>query len=204
MHEEARNFTLYIKSKFPQYFENYRFVLDVGSADINGNNMFLFNNCIYISNDVVPSKNVIIVSETSKLPFSDASFDIIISTECFEHDMNYKKSFQKIIKLLKPGGLFVFTCATNGRAEHGTLRTSPSESMTTRYDNEWANYYKNLTDDDVIEAFEEDIELFSQYCFYENTKSHDLYFWGIKNSQSSVKIDDYNDDHIIKLKNKNV
>lgn len=180
MHDEARHFTLYTKSSFPEFFDNYKFVLDVGSADINGNNMFLFSNCVYISNDVVPARNVTIVSETSKLPFTDASFDTIISTECFEHDMNYEASVKKIVRLLKPGGLFVFTCATTGRAEHGTLRTSPSESMTSVYHDvpEWANYYKNLTEDDF--AFLD--EHFQDFCFYTNTKSFDLYFWGIKKS----------------------
>lgn len=193
MHDEARRFTLYAKSEFPQFFENYRFVLDVGSADINGNNMFLFSNCVYLANDVVPARNVTIVSETRKLPFSDASFDTIVSTECFEHDMHYEESFKKIVQLLKPGGLFVFTCASTGRAEHGTLRTCPSESMTTRYTEvpEWANYYKNLTEDDFpTDAFE-------SYCFYTNTKSFDLYFWGIKKGGDSLlhPDDDYTDDN---------
>jgi SAM-dependent methyltransferase len=190
MHDEARRFTLYVKSKFPQFFENYRFVLDVGSADINGNNMFLFTNCVYLSNDVVPARNVSIVSETRNLPFSDASFDTIVSTECFEHDMHYEESIKKIIRLLKPGGLFFFTCASTGRAEHGTLRTTPSESMTTNIP-EWANYYKNLTEDDI------DIEdAFDRYCFYNNTKSCDLYFWGIKKGggERVEDVEDYTED----------
>lgn len=192
MHDEARRFTLYVKKHFPQFFENYRFVLDVGSADINGNNLFLFSNCIYLSNDVVPARNVTIVSETKNLPFSDASFDTIVSTECFEHDMHYEESFKKIIKLLKPGGLFLFTCASTGRAEHGTLRTTPSESMTTNIP-EWANYYKNLTEDDFP------TEDFENYCFYNNTKSFDLYFWGIKKGGSGVVVEeDYMDDGVVK------
>jgi SAM-dependent methyltransferase len=197
MHDEAKQFTLYVKSKFPQFFENYRFVLDVGSADINGNNMHLFSNCVYISNDVVPARNVTIVSETRNLPFSDASFDTIVSTECFEHDMHYEESMNKIVKLLKPGGLFCFTCASTGRAEHGTARTTPSESMTTRYTEvpEWANYYKNLTEDDIS------VDDFQSYCFYTNTKSHDLYFWGIKKSECRMWPpipDDYSGDGIVK------
>lgn len=197
MHDEARNFTLYVKSKFPKFFENYRFVLDVGSADINGNNMFLFTNCVYIANDVVPARNVTIVSETRNLPFSDASFDTIVSTECFEHDMNYNESVKTIIRLLKPGGLFLFTCASTGRAEHGTLRTCPSDSMTTRYTEvpEWANYYKNLTEDD-FDAVE---DTFESYCFYNNEKSHDLYFWGIKKGVCA-SVEDYTDDGVIKGK----
>lgn len=198
MHDEARRFTLYVKSKFPQFFENYRFVLDVGSADINGNNMFLFNNCVYLANDVVPARNVTIVSETRNLPFSDASFDTIVSTECFEHDMHYEESIHKIIQLLKPGGLFCFTCASTGRAEHGTRRTTPSESMTTRVTDfpEWPDYYKNLTADDI------DLEdSFETYAFYTNDKSHDLYFWGIKKGGAKTTptpTEDFVDDGVIK------
>jgi SAM-dependent methyltransferase len=200
MHDEAKRFTFYVKSEFPQFFENYRFALDVGSADINGNNMDLFSNCVYLSNDVVPARNVTIVSETRHLPFSDASFDTIVSTECFEHDMNYTESIQSIIRLLKPGGLFAFTCASTGRAEHGTLSTSPSESMTTKYEKvpEWANYYKNLTEDDFGTMLEDSFE---QYCFYTNTKSFDLYFWGIKKGGISADpTEDYTDEGVIKGK----
>lgn len=197
MHTEARDFTVYVKSQFPEFFDNYKFALDVGSADINGNNMHLFKNCVYLSNDVVSGRNVTIVSETSKLPFTDASFDTIVSTECFEHDMKYEDSLKKIVKLLKPGGLFLFTCASTGRAEHGTLRTSPTESMTTSYKEvpEWANYYKNLTEDDVADIL---VPEFAQYCFYTNTKSCDLYFWGIKNGGATASPEDYISDGVIK------
>lgn len=180
MHGEARDFTLYVKNTFPEFFEGEKTILDVGSADINGNNRFLFDeSCKYNGNDVVQSENVTIVSTTSELPFEDEYFDTIISTECFEHDMNYKESFKKIEKMLKPGGLFVFTCASTDRPEHGTLRTSEKASKTTEINNEeWANYYKNLVASDVTECL--NVENFSPYAFYTNTKSHDLYFWGIK------------------------
>ena len=85
MHLEAKEFTLYVSSLFPNYFNNKK-VLDVGSGDINGNNRFLFNNCEYVGNDVISAPNVTIVSKTKDLPFEDETFDTIISTECFEHD----------------------------------------------------------------------------------------------------------------------
>ena len=43
MHIEARDFTLFVKSIFPEYFSNV-VILDVGSGDINGNNQCLFEN----------------------------------------------------------------------------------------------------------------------------------------------------------------
>lgn len=45
------------------------------------------------------------------------TFDTIISTECFEHDPEYSESLNKIYKMLKPDGLFCFTCASTNRME---------------------------------------------------------------------------------------
>ena len=46
MHDQARDFTMFVKQILGNYFINKR-VLDVGSGDINGNNRFLFENCEY-------------------------------------------------------------------------------------------------------------------------------------------------------------
>ena len=87
MHLEARYFTLFVKRILNDFFIG-KVVLDVGSGDINGNNRFLFENCNYEGNDVVQAPNVTIVSKTKDLQFEDNSFDTIISTECFEHDLS--------------------------------------------------------------------------------------------------------------------
>ncbi len=181
MHEQARKFTLFIKEKFPQYFTGKK-VLDVGSGDINGNNRFLFDaaTCQYEGNDVFPGRNVTLVCKTSALPFVDNSFDTIVSTECFEHDPDYQASFRKIVSMLKPGGLFFFTCASTGRAEHGTRRTTPDQSLGAFGGVElWQDHYKNLTVEDLDAAV--DIKnTFSMYASYFHTSANDLYFWGIK------------------------
>jgi SAM-dependent methyltransferase len=179
MHIQARDFTVFIKSILSEYFSNKR-VLDVGSGDINGNNRFLFENCEYNGNDVVSAPNVTIVSKTKDLPFEDNFFDTIISTECFEHDPEYKASLIKIYSMLKPGGLFCFTCASTGRAEHGTRRTNPKDSFGTMGNLlDMIDYYKNLTDIDVNDVLNFN-ELFSSCDTYYNAESNDLYFVGIK------------------------
>ena len=179
MHKEARAFTLFVKSVLIDYFTNKR-VLDVGSGDINGNNRFLFENCDYDGNDVMQAPNVTIVSKTKDLPFKNKTFDTIISTECFEHDPEYKESFLKIYKMLKPGGLLVFTCASTGRKEHGTRRTSPNASYGTIANlDDMSDYYKNLTEKDVDEVLNLK-NSFSVWDTYYNSKSKDLYFVGIK------------------------
>ena len=186
MHPEAKHFTIFVKSIVKDYFINKN-VLDVGSGDINGNNCFLFENCKYEGNDVISAPNVTIVSKTKDLPFTDNTFDTIVSTECFEHDPEYKDSFIKIYKMLKPDGLFFFTCASTGRGEHGTRRTSPNASYGTLGKLEdMIDYYRNLTEIDLNNILKLN-ELFSVWDTYYNEKSHDLYFIGIKKGQNTFK-----------------
>jgi SAM-dependent methyltransferase len=166
------------------FFVNKR-VLDVGSGDINGNNRFLFENCEYDGNDVIEANNVTIVSKTKDLPFEDNTFDTIISTECFEHDPEYKESFIKIYNMLKPDGLFFFTCAGFGRGEHGTRRTSPESSYGTIGNlDDMSDYYKNLTIFDLNEVLPLN-KYFSVWDSYYNYESKDLYFIGIKKGISN-------------------
>lgn len=185
MHDEARLFTLFCKQLFPEMFDGKR-VLDVGSGDINGNNRFLFTNCDYDGNDVAPAPNVTIVSKTSTLPFANETFDTILSTECFEHDPEWMQSFRTILRMLKPGGLFCFTCASTGRGEHGTRRTTPQDSYGTIGGvNGWTDYYKNLTLEDVRRVFDLD-STFVVWDSYYNSVTKDLYFYGIKRPSSLV------------------
>lgn len=184
MHLEAKHFTVFCKETYSTFFSNKK-VLDVGSGDINGNNKFLFENCEYHGNDVFPAKNVTVVSKTSNLDFKDETFDVICSTECFEHDPEYEQSFKKIVKMLKPGGLFFFTCASTGRAEHGTRRTTPHDSYGTIGNVEgWTDYYKNLTIQDVDKCINLR-DTFDIYSSYHNYYAKDLYFYGIKKGGES-------------------
>jgi SAM-dependent methyltransferase len=184
MHVQARDFTVFVKKILGNYFINKR-VLDVGSGDINGNNRFLFENCEYDGNDVIQTNNVTIVSKTKDLPFTDNTFDTIISTECFEHDPEYKESFIKIYNMLKPDGMFCFTCASTGRREHGTKRTTPRDSYGTIGNlPDMSNYYKNLTETDLNDVLSLNA-LFSVWDTYYNNESKDLYFVGIKKGNSN-------------------
>jgi SAM-dependent methyltransferase len=201
MHIQAKEFTLFVKDIYKNYFINKK-VLDVGSGDINGNNKFLFENCEYDSNDVIEANNVTIVSKTKDLLFLDETFDTIISTECFEHDPEYKESLKKIYKMLKPDGLFCFTCASTGRAEHGTRRTSPNDSYGTigKLD-DMHDYYKNLNIIDINEVLDLN-KSFSNWESYYNSESKDLYFIGIKknnNLKNYINNNVFNTKHTIKI-----
>lgn len=177
-HLEQREYCTKVKTLLPTHFIN-KSVLDVGSLDINGSNRYLFDNCSYYGIDIGPGANVDFVSKAHEFNAPDGLYDVIISTECFEHDMYYPLSLTNIVRMLKSKGLFVFTCATTGRDEHGTARTSPGDAPLLANYGEWSNYYKNLTEQDIRDVI--DIESnFEQFAFEVNDVSHDLYFWGIK------------------------
>ena len=174
-HPNQRNYTQSVVNKYPELFTNKN-VLDVGSLDINGNNRFMFTNCKYTGLDVGEGKNVDVVSPVH-LYDTEERYDVIVSTECFEHDRHYVESLNKIVNLLNDGGIFVFTCATTGRAEHGTRRTSPEAAPLLQ--GEWSDYYKNLTEQDIKESLDLD-EIFSEYSFSFDYSYCDIYFYGIK------------------------
>lgn len=161
-----------VKVAHPEYFIGVT-VLDIGSLDINGNNRYLFHQCDYTGIDIGDGANVDEVC-SGHLYKSDKEFDIIISTECFEHDKHWVETIHNAIRLLKQGGMLLFTCATDGRPEHGTKRTSPKDSPFT------TDYYKNLTEADIRAKVDID-NIFTQYKFKARTTfPQDLYFYGIK------------------------
>lgn len=191
-HKEQRDFCIKVKNKFPDFFKNKK-VLDIGSLDINGSNRDLFENCDYLGIDVGEGRNVDLISVGHLFQGPDEYFDTIISTEVFEHDMFYEKTIQNIMRMLKPGGLFLFTCAAPGRPEHGTRRSGEHcAPLLIQISEDWADYYKNLEDNDIkqINGFN---QTFPDGVF-ELNNIHieipaDLYFYGIKGG-TKYHIDD--------------
>ena len=184
-HPEQATFVNSVKERLPEYFNEVS-VLDVGSADINGNNRQHFSSPEYTGLDIGLAKNVDVISPVH-LYKPERTFDVVISTGCFEHDFYWEYSLKRIVELLREGGLFVFTCATTGHPEHGTKRTTPHDSLTAHHtliferpeETLWPNYYKNLEENDIRAAL--DLEsIFSEFGFDTNDHPKDLYFWGIK------------------------
>lgn len=174
-HPEQARFCASVKQRFPQFFKGVD-VLDVGSLDINGNNRFLFEDYTYTGVDIGEGKNVDVVSKGHEYK-PDKQFDVVISTECFEHDQHWKDTIQNCIDLTRDKGLFLFSCATTGRNEHGTTRTTPQDSPFSHI--QFNDYYMNLTEHDIrnIQGFDES---FSEMQFSTHNGTKDLYFYGIK------------------------
>lgn len=177
-HIEQQLFCLGARDRFPQYFRGVR-VLDCGSLDINGSNRGLFENSHYTGIDVGLGPNVDTVCKTHEFTAPDGAYDTIISTECFEHDQFWPKSLANISRMLKSGGFLLFTCATEGRPEHGTRRSKPEDSPLTVQHGDWGDYYRNLTEADMVAVWPV-ASLFAAYEFVVNSTAHDIYFWGIK------------------------
>ena len=178
-HQAQIEFCTSVRNRFPTWFDHGA-VLDCGCLDLNGNNRYLFQGGSYLGIDVAHGKNVDIVSPIHMFNARSGMFDFIISTECFEHDMHWQASFKNMYRMLRDGAMLMFTCASPGRKEHGTLRSEPeSAPLLASQNEEWANYYRNLSVEDFMEAFDID-KMFERYEWKINKDACDLYFWGIK------------------------
>ena len=178
-HEQQHDFYRRVKARYPRFFSDVK-VVDIGSLDINGSTKAIFSHpYYYVGVDLAPGKNVDVICP-GHLYDAGFSFDVVTSSECFEHDMYYVRTLNNMVRLLRSGGLMVFTCATEGRSEHGTLRTSPEDApFLLDIDPKWANYYKNLTEDDIRAAIDIN-NTFTEFGFEIGHETKDLYFWGIK------------------------
>lgn len=177
----------FVKSITSLIAENRNFkskkVLEIGSYDVNGSVRQFFPHSDYIGVDLIEGPGVDLICEGDKISHEDNIYDVAISCECFEHNPAWVETFKNMYRMTKEGGLVIFTCATTGRSEHGTTRTSPKNSPGTQAIN-W-DYYNNLTENDFNEKFSLN-ELFDEYFFLVNKSSCDLYFFGIKGQINSV------------------
>ena len=54
--------------------------------------------------DVVAGEGINVVCTDNKLPFADASFDLILANHVLEHVPNWFETFKEMARVLKPGG----------------------------------------------------------------------------------------------------
>lgn len=182
-HPEQIKYVTHIRSLLPEFFQK-KTVLEVGSLDINGSVRTLFSECVYTGIDVGAGAGVDVVVGGQLAEFPSQHFDVTISCECFEHNPYWLETFCNMIRMTKTGGLVIMTCASIGRAEHGTTRTSPTDSPLTV--GEGWEYYRNLTSKDFTRCL--DFKgLFTEHAFSYCKRSKDVYFTGIvkrdKNTQ---------------------
>ena len=168
-HQAQLDFVAIVRAMYPDYFVRKQ-VLEIGSLNINGSIRQFFEQCVYVGVDLGEGRDVDVVARGEDLTYADGSFDVVASCECFEHNPEWVATLNNMIRMSK--GLVFFSCATTGRPEHGTPRTSPQDAPFC------GEYYRNLTEEDVRNAI--DLSVFEDYQFLTNDKAFDLYFWGVK------------------------
>jgi len=179
-HKQQMTFVASVKQRNPGFFYDKK-VIEIGSLDINGSIRSLFQKCQYTGVDVAPGRGVDVVAQGHTVEQDLGKWDVVCSTEMFEHNPRWADTWRRMLDLVRPGGLVFFTCATEGRAEHGTSRTTPSDSPLT-VGIGW-EYYKNLTEADF--RAEADLPaVFSDFEFTVEPSHRDIYFWGIKRARS--------------------
>jgi SAM-dependent methyltransferase len=175
-HPQQAEFFSGVRAQYPASFSGAR-VLEVGSLDINGSVRDLFTDCDYTGIDLELGPGVDLACQGQLAEFSSGHFDTVISAECLEHNPYWRETFANMLRMTRPGGLVLVSCATTGRLEHGTTRTNPDASPFTAAAS-W-DYYRNLTSAD----FEASLNLsgwLADRASWVNFITRDLYFVGLR------------------------
>ncbi len=175
-HTEQAEFFAEVRTHYPTSFAASK-VLEVGSLDINGSVRELFANCEYTGVDLQLGPGVDLACQGQLVEFSTGHFDTTISAECLEHNPFWRETVANMLRMTRPGGLVLISCATTGRFEHGTTRTNPDASPFTSAE-KW-DYYQNLTAGD-LEASLNLSGWLSDWSSWVNFVSRDLYFVGLR------------------------
>ena len=96
-------------------------ILDVGSFDVNGNlrdvlkmsTFSLQRNYYYIGIDRSAGPNVDLIYEND-WPLASESFDVVVSSSCFEHDDFFWETFLLLSRTVKPGGFIYISVPSTG------------------------------------------------------------------------------------------
>jgi SAM-dependent methyltransferase len=91
-------------------------IVDVGAQDIVGSLRTVAPpNCKYVGLDFAEGKGVdMVMTDPYKLPLEDNSVDVVVSSSCFEHAEFFWLSFNEVMRILKPQGLFYLNVPSNG------------------------------------------------------------------------------------------
>jgi SAM-dependent methyltransferase len=93
-------------------------VLDVGGLDVNGSLRKPFESLLkiqYTSMDIENGPGVdIVMNPGDPFPFEDETFDLIVSTSCFEHDPCFWMTFREICRVTKKDGYIYVNAPSNG------------------------------------------------------------------------------------------
>lgn len=101
-------------------------VLDIGGRNINGGVRQLFPNAArYIAVDIREGEGVDVVADAATW-VPDREYDVVVSTETFEHTDVWPDICLTAYKACKSGGRLILTMAGPGRPVHSAVDGGPS------------------------------------------------------------------------------
>lgn len=98
LHQELRHLTLSGR------------VLDLGGKSANASYYAYIagsRNCEIVSTDLEAKPGVLALDVQQPFPLPDASFDVVLAFNLFEHVYDYQRAPAEIMRIIKPGGRFV-------------------------------------------------------------------------------------------------
>ena len=133
MHAEAHD---WVQTSFNKWNKKKDYkVLEIGSLDINGSVRSIFKDAeYYLGVDVQEGPGVDVVADAARLVMPD-EMDIIVCCEVFEHAIEWRKIVESSYHNLAKGGVFIGTCAGEGRFPHSAIDEQPIRA--------W-EYYANI------------------------------------------------------------
>ncbi len=113
MHLSALNIG---RAFFEVYAQPESRILDVGSYDVNGTlRPVAPAGAPYTGIDLSAGPGVdLVLEDARRYPFPNDSFDLVVSTSCFEHDPMFWVSFLEMNRVLRPGGHMYINAPSNG------------------------------------------------------------------------------------------
>ena len=93
-------------------------VLEVGASEFTTGNYRSAMSALhgeYIGVDIAPGTGVdLVLDDPYVLPFDDASFDIVVSGQTFEHDEQFWRTFAEMSRVLAPHGVMIVIAPSAG------------------------------------------------------------------------------------------
>lgn len=108
----------YTKTKHISQIPQKNINLKIYSTDVNDSffrvlyKKYVYFYCSFFSNDYKLGEQLddrIYCQNLESLTFKDSYFDIVITEDVFEHIRDYKKAFREVFRILREGGVHIFT-----------------------------------------------------------------------------------------------
>jgi SAM-dependent methyltransferase len=110
------------KSNAELFFQTYVFrpeqtkILEIGSRDVNGALREVAPKTLdYVGVDIDEGSGVdIVLADPYSFPFDSETFDVVVTSSCFEHTELFWVTYLEALRVVKPHGLLYINAPSNG------------------------------------------------------------------------------------------